>query len=232
MFWRIQSETLNTSPDTPTPQGRFVIHRHTDGEGPHLDLRLETDGCLTGWRIAATSLADLPWATAKPPHSPRWLDESGDAIREDAGVYAWEQRNRRGGTLILTGEHETRRIRIEPLETFPVPAARAILDAVRACNADIHDAARLIADGAAARQRAIARFCGLGRELDGDAFPESGWRDVLTRLTLDEIHTHLRAYEVRFDQKYPPAPVSQPEPLETEEQDHRAEAAMAIARGR
>lgn len=232
MFWRIQSEPLDAPPDTPVSEGRFVIHRHTDHEGPHLDLRLEADGYLTGWRIDATTLDDAPWATAKAPHPTRWLDDTADVLREDAGVYAWERHDGQGGVLLLRGEHETRRVRVEPIGAFPTHAARAILDALRAGNADVRQAPRLIADGVAARQRAIARFCGLGRELDGDAFPESGWRDILTRLSLDEIHTHLRAYEVRFDQKHPPAPVSQPEPLETEDQGTRAEAAMAIARGR
>ncbi|MCL4695239.1 MAG: hypothetical protein KJ060_22340, partial [Candidatus Hydrogenedentes bacterium] len=50
-------------------------------------------------------------------------------------------------------------------------------------------------------------------ELDGPSFDDTLWRRTLAQLSLDEIHVHLRAYETRFDQKYPPAPVSRPEPL-------------------
>jgi hypothetical protein len=75
----------------------------------------------------------------------------------------------------------------------------------------------------------------LGRELDGSAFDDSVWRRVLAGLSLDEIHSQLRAFEVRFDQKYPPSPVSRPEKLRDADAEDsagttRAEGAMAIAR--
>jgi hypothetical protein len=48
---------------------------------------------------------------------------------------------------------------------------------------------------------------------------------------LDEIQGHLRAYEVRFDRKHPPQPVSRPERLDVdEEQEHRTDAVMEILR--
>jgi hypothetical protein len=41
----------------------------------------------------------------------------------------------------------------------------------------------------------------------------------------------LRAYEVRFDAKYPPAPISRPEPLPEEDTGARHDAAWAIVQG-
>jgi len=71
--------------------------------------------------------------------------------------------------------------------------------------------------------------------LDGTAFDDGVWRRALASLSLDEIHSQLRTFEVRFDQKYPPSPVSRPARLsETDPADSagskRVEGAMAIAR--
>ncbi|HPO12065.1 MAG TPA: hypothetical protein PLI09_01365 [Candidatus Hydrogenedentes bacterium] len=90
------------------------------------------------------------------------------------------------------------------------------------------DAAQLIQDGVEARRRAIERFCGLGRVMDGANFDESVWRVTLDHLSLREIHHHLEAYEVRFDEKYPPQPVSQPEPLPEEDPQTWSERGMAL----
>jgi hypothetical protein len=98
-------------------------------------------------------------------------------------------------------------------------------------NAFESDAAQLVLDGIAARDRATARLCGLGRELDGGAFDESAWRKSLRGLSLDEIHAQLRAFEVRFDAKYPPAPVSRPERLPEDGEANRLDVARAIAAG-
>jgi hypothetical protein len=84
-------------------------------------------------------------------------------------------------------------------------------------------------DGALARQRAIERFCGLGRELDAEAFDPAVWRKTLAGLTLEEIQAHLRTYEVRFDRVYPPAPVSRPERL-ADDGSQRASVALGILR--
>lgn len=110
-----------------------------------------------------------------------------------------------------------------------------------ACLAAVRDAmgvqgftpeavAQAVADGVEARRRAVERFCGLGRELDGFAFDEGVWRRTLEPLSLREIHGHLSAYEVRFDQRHPPQAVSRPESLEEEGPKGLSERAMAILR--
>ena len=188
--------------------GRFVLHRHCDAQGPHLDLRLEQDGHVVGWRIDASALSGEPWATEKAPHPLRWLDQDGDAVREDAGVYRWLEHCAGGGVLLLAGNAGTRRLRVSREQGLPARYVRSICEALTECGAGTDQAGRLILDGMAARRRAVARLCGLGRELDGDAFDEAVCRKALSGLSLDEIHGQLRGYEVRFDRKYPPSAVS------------------------
>jgi len=109
-------------------------------------------------------------------------------------------------------------------------AARDIYAALEACEQGASKAAQLVRDGATARQRSLERLCGLGRELDGSSFDESLWRRTLADLTLEEIHTHLRAFEIRFDEKYPPEQIAQPERLSETENAERTDSALAILR--
>lgn len=226
MFWKIaQYEETQTPPDF-TPAGRFVLHRHADAQGEHLDLRLEADGHLRGWRIDAAALAQGAWATEKAPHPLRWLDDDAAAHRMDAGEYAIDC-NGPSAILLLRGVGGSARVVMMPAPELPASAARSIAETLHALKAAPAEAARLIQDGVAARSRATERLCGLARELDGDAFEEKLCRRTLAGCTLDEIHAQLRAYEVRFDAKYPPLPVSKPE---SEAETPRAREAMAIAR--
>lgn len=215
MFWKLDCEQAAPARETDAERfaGRFVLHRHHDAEGPHLDLRLEQDGYLVGWRIESTKLEGGLWAREKGPHPVAWLEQNGDAMREDAGLYAWLERDAAGGTLILRGAQGDRVLRVRRVSGLPTAAMRDVCEALRECAAPADHAGRLVRDGVAARRRAIARLCGLGRELDGSAFDETVWRRTLESCSLDEIHAHLRAFEVRFDTKYPPQPVSRPVPL-------------------
>lgn len=234
MYWKL------TCPATPQdraathpsggPDGRFVLHRHRDDQGPHLDLRLECGDCLLGWRIDAVGLDGDPWAVEKPPHPLHWLDGDGDAIREDAGVYTWLERGTDRRRLLLDGRGGPRTLLFERVPALSPRCARAVCEALAEVGAAAVDGGRLIRDGAAARRHAVARFCGLGRELDGSAFDEKVWRKALDTLSLDEIHDQLRAYEVRFDLRYPPEPVSRPERLPDDARDERMDVAMTILR--
>lgn len=229
MFWKIRCE------DAPeesghAPEGRFVLHRHVDKDGEHLDLRLECGDHLKGWRIDAGELGEEAWATEKAPHPVRWLDQNGDAVRMDAGTYAWARSGSNSGELLLFGGDGCRVVSVSRAEELPAYAARAIADTIREHEVEPSRAAALIVDGATARRRATERLCGLGRELDGEAFDETVWRKTLAALTLEEIHGQLRSFEVRFDVKHPPLPVSRPEAPEDGIQGARSDQALAIVR--
>ena len=229
MYWRLKLEETPNIDSLDLVDGRFILHKHHDHDGPHLDLRLEIDGYLMGWRIDSLSLEGRPWATEKAPHALRWLDCDAEAECVDAGVYMLQ--NRPGGDtriLLLKGIGGVKQLTAERVPGLPASVARDLVTTLRENNAAASGASQLVRDGLAARRRAVERLCGLGRELDGTAFDASSWRTLLAALSLEEIHAQLRAYEVRFDQKYPPSPVSRPERLH--EEPVRTDAALSIAR--
>lgn len=230
MFWKVSGENyVSEAVEEKAVDGRFVLHRHHDALGAHLDLRIEQDGYLVGWRVDGVSLDGEPWATEKTPHPIAWLQQDGDAVRLDAGQYRWIRRDAEVRELVLRSESGARRVRLEREAGLPPASIRRVCAALEACGADASEAGRLVSDGVAARRRGIERLCGLARELDGAAFDEGLWRKTLRFFSLDEIHAQLRVYEVRFDQKYPPGPVSRPEKLPDEDARGAAGAALAIA---
>jgi hypothetical protein len=231
MYWSLSLTREDLDSSECVADGRFVLHRHRDALGPHFDLRLEQGGALVGWRIDGESLDGALWASEKPPHPLRWLDVDGDALREDGGSYAWLARDRDSVSLRLMGADGCWRVDATRQPGLRPAVVRSVTEALRSAECLESDAAQLVLDGIAARDRATARLCGLGRELDGGAFDESAWRKSLRGLSLDEIHAQLRAFEVRFDAKYPPAPVSRPERLPEDGEVNRLDVARAIAAG-
>jgi hypothetical protein len=233
MYWNLtmRREEPGVDRDQLSADGRFVLHRHRDSVGAHFDLRLEQGGALVGWRIDGESLEGSLFASEKASHPVRWLDVDGDAIREDVGEYCWVSRGRDAGSLRLIGEDGSWLVSADRVAGLSPSAVRSVSDALESAGFSDCEAGRLVVDGIAARQRAVERLCGLGRELDGSAFDEDVWRQVSRGLSLEEIHGQLRAYEVRFDVKYPPSPVSRPEALDGDESGDRAGMALAIARG-
>jgi len=231
MFWKVHCEESNTDNRSNTSgDGRFVLHRHRDDAGMHVDLRLEWNGALLGWRIAGDTLETGAWATVKLPHATRWLDNDLDAECLDRGVYRWETRSATECRVTLCGANGTRVLTLEQ-QAVPMAELRHLWQACTDLGIQPNSAAQLIRDGHHARHRAIARLCGLGHELDASAFDEKAWQKTMAGLTLDEIHSQLRAFEVRFDHKYPPLPTSQPAPLALDSTDDRKSAAMLILRG-
>ncbi len=232
MYWKITVRPA--AQDAPerreAPTGRFILHRHHDNAGPHWDLRLEQAGHLVGWRLEC-ALSDTPaWALEKGAHPLRWLEHDGEAVREDAGLYsvaAWSKDER---VLHLEGREGEHILRAERMPFWPPETAREVHDILREEGAGPETLASLVRDGITARQRAIERFCGLARELDGDAFDASVWRRTFDTLTLDELNAHLRAYEIRFDHKFPPSPTSYPEALPESENGSWTDRAMGIVR--
>ena len=227
MYWTMAVSEVAETGGT-APQGRFVLHRHRDADGEHLDLRLEAEGYAAGYRIGGVSLRDGAWATEKLPHPLAWLERDGDAVREDAGVYAVLRHTAELREVELRGSAGTRVLRFERESSFDAASAREVALALRDTRSSPGDAGQLVRDGAAARAQALGRLCALGRELDGAAFDEGRWRRMLSGLSLEELHGELRGFEARFDARYPPQPVSQPEPLEDDAGMSRL---MALVRG-
>ena len=212
---------------------RFVVHRHTDDAGPHVDLRIERpDRLLAGWRLPADAIdrlssGDEVVCVLKPQHSADWLDhDSAECTAVDSGTYSETAMAADGSRRVvfrgrlLDGEFEFRPERDEVLvavlaetirETTDGPVGRDTADEVVAA----------VRDGRAARARAIERLCGLGRELDGDAFDQQLWRRMLAGLSLAEIHRQMARFERRFDEKYPPRPVTRSVPPPEEDSDRR-----------
>lgn len=231
MYWKLMCEHApDDAQDTAPTHGRFVVHRHHDALGPHLDLRLELEGCLAGFRIDAAALEGECWATEKAPHPLTWLDRDGDAVREDSGTYVRETFGEDELRIVLRGRRGTRVLRAVREQRLGPKAAGDICAALDEHGQDASQAAQLISDGIAARRRAIGRLCGLARELDGAAFDEDVCRRSAEHLTLDEIHAQLRPYENRFDAKYPPAPVSRPSVLPDASGKNARPDALAILR--
>ena len=186
------------------------------------------EGYLLGWRIDALNLDAEVLASEKAPHPPHWLDQDGEAQREDAGHYRWLSRTEDGGELMLYGEQGTRHIRVEREGELSPTKVCHILKALEKTGLKLSEAPALINDGIVARRHAVERFCGLGRELDGSAFEEKTWRTTLASRSLEDIQQHLRAYEVRFDQKFPPQATSQPESLPESNSEIRSGQALDI----
>lgn len=233
MYWKLTAESPATDAQAPPKAARrYVLHRHHDPQGPHLDLRLEQDGYLLGWRIDADTLDGEIWAEEKPPHPCRWLDHDGDAVRIEAGTYAWVRHDAEGGMLDLyPAGAAPRSLTLQRIHALAPSQARDLIETIAREGIRGEQVPALLRDGLCARRRAIERFRGLGRELDGAAFDATLWRRTLEACTLDEIHGHLRSFEVRFDLAYPPTPVSKPEPLDTATDTPRAKLALSIAQG-
>lgn len=200
-------------------EGRYVVHRHADEGGPHLDLRVEVaERSLAGWRLPADAIDRMGTGedvlcAVKAEHPARWLDhDSSVCAVVDAGRYT-ESRDEDGSVRLafsgpaLNGVYEFRRRSNEGVVMALIKTAEQFTGK-RVEVADVERLATAAEDGRTARVRAEERLCGLGRELDGDAFDETLWRCMLAPLSLKEIYRQVARFERRYDEKYPPAHVT------------------------
>ena len=218
MLHQLRCERGESQGDSADSAGRrFVLHRHRDDDGEHLDLRLEQDGYLMGFRIDGEGLDGTAWATLKAPHPLSWLTQDGAAVREDEGTYHWDSGDAVEGVLVLSGGRERISIWVNAVEGVRASDVAQLRATAASLEVPLSALASLAEDGRTARDRAVTRYCGLGRELDGDSFDETLWRRTLAGESLGVVQQYLHGLEVRFDKKYPPLPVSQPEVLPREE---------------
>ena len=228
MYWQVTEITRGAPTPDVDDAPRFVLHRHEDNAGVHHDLRLEEGNCLLGFRVAGDAFEKGRWATEKMPHPKEWLEHDRDAQRVLKGRYQWREAGTQQRELLLFGQDATVTVRLERCDAPSVDTVRALMELTRD-HALAHDSlAGLVEDGLTARRNAIARFCGLSRELDGDGFDEEGWRALLAGMTLRQVGERLAAIETRYDRLHPPQPASRPEPLDRDIPEDRAQKALQI----
>lgn len=216
MYWQITEIKRKEAQPAEETAGRFVLHQHRDEGGAHFDLRLETGDCLSGWRVAGETFETGCWATEKLPHPAAWLEQDRDARREQDGAYAWRYRDAQRCCVALTSGDETTEVTLERCPGPSVEEVRALTAMASERGLAFAALPGLVEDGLTARTRAVERFCGLSRALDGDGFDEAGWRRLLGEMRLAEIGARLAKVELRHDRAHPPLPVSRPEPLDPE----------------
>ena len=222
-----------------TAEGKYVIHRHADGGGVHLDLRYEVGDKLSGFRIPVAELEEFFGTGSKECepkglHPVAWLEvNTSDCTLVERGVYGWRQSDGDGRVLVLRGEKwsGTFAVRRDDTPQMNLDAVRRVAEACGAERFDEAVAQRIVSkmqDGESARHHAVERLCGVGREVDGERFDEELWRRSVAGLSLREIQAHVGAYEKRFDEKYPLQPVTKPEPLDVQDNGRWQEIAAML----
>lgn len=216
MFSRFQSCTSELSELEPFhSEGRFVLHRHRDKYGDHLDLRIEQDGYLLGWRLEAQELGEVMWGTEKLPHHPAWLEEKNGVEVVLTGKYRWHSHDENSGYLILYDDQNTtpvRTYRIDRWRGLPLSIQQKIARCVQQHGIRWGQLAGLIEDGLTARKQAIHRLRGLVQFLDGESLDDSHWIQLLEQASLHEIHRYLHQWSVRAEMQQPPPRLTKPDP--------------------
>ncbi len=225
-------ECARTETDHPHRELPYFMHRHEDAGAVYIDLHIERPGCgVARWRMAVDvidrlSAGEEVVCTLNPQDSMRSLDrDAPEYTVVDEGTYA--DAGQAGGRhrlvfsgRVLDGEFEFRAVCDDSTVAALAEAIReepgAMLGPER-----VEEFVAAARDGRVARRRAVERLCGLGRELDGDAFDAQLWRRMLDGLSLSEIHRQTAKFERRFDEKYPPQPVSRSASLPEEDSDRR-----------
>ncbi|MFC1735120.1 hypothetical protein ACFL1X_03320 [Candidatus Hydrogenedentota bacterium] len=218
--------------------GRFVVHEHVDVHGEHVDIRLEAGSCLIGWRMR--SLSELK-GRLKALHPLRWLDVDVDNCkRVDGGEYRIVSRQVGGIEIEFAGDRLSGHFEAKEVISGGDGLVEGLVEELRAelevrgpdvvlPGSDADFVMVLMRDGLNARRDALERMCSLGRDLDGDAFPESFWRERQSSLSVSDMKDNLALLERRFNEKYPPRPLSvREDPGVDAEADERIEKVKAI----
>lgn len=221
MFWMLDSiETINTDP-LDGWAGQWILHRHRDHYGPHLDLRLEFRGILGGLRVDADALIPGVPATEKGPHPNAWLTAEGPAQEVGRGRWAWEKYTPDHRVLLLDNGTDRLRLGWKRAPALPTSVIVQLAAWAQQNHLTPDQLSALCADGLRARQAARARCRGLAALIEAEHFDPDAWNDLLEPLNLDALNQKLDALEARLDQLHPPAPWTHPPDATTETPEHQ-----------
>jgi len=236
---REAEERTGAEVDRPHRELHYLMHRHEGAGGVYLDLHIERPGCgVARWRMGVDVLERLSAGeevvcTLNPEDSMRLAEhDTPEHATVDEGTYVdqGEAEDRRRLVFrgrVLDGEYEFRAVCDDNVVTALAEAIREEPDGPLTPES-VEEFIVAARDGRIARGRAVERLCGLGRELDGDAFDDRLWRRMLDGLSLAEIHRQTARLERRFDEKYPPRPVSRSASLPQEDSDRRETVAAIL----
>ena len=206
MLWTLESmEPVDTEPADGWA-GQWVLHRHRDTDGPHLDLRLETGGILGGLRIDGEALNPGVRAIEKAPHPLDWLTTDGPAQADGRGQWGWDTRKPERRILILDDGADRYRLVWRRLPPLPPDAHARLSEWCREHRLAPAELPGLCADGLRARQAALARCQGLAALIEGDRFDPNAWQILLEPLDLEALNRRLEALEAQLDRLHPPIP--------------------------
>jgi len=232
-------ERTGTEAEHPYREFKYLVHRHEDTGGVYLDLHIERPGgSVARWTMGVDILDRLSAGeevvcTLNPEDSMRLAEQDiSEYAMVDEGTYTdkGEGDGRRRLVFrgqVLDGEYEFRAVCDDSVVAALAEAVREEPDALLTPES-VKEFIAAARDGRVARGRAVERLCGLGRELDGDAFDDRLWRRMLDGLSLTEIHRQTTGLERRFDEKYPPRSVSRSASLPEEHSDRRETVAAIL----
>jgi len=218
---------------------QYLVHRHDGTGGTYLDLHIERPGgSVARWTMGVNGLDRLSAGeeavcTLNPEDSMRLADQdTPEYAMVDEGTYTdkGEAAGRRRLVFrgrVLDGEYEFRVVCDDNVVGVLADAIREEPDTLLTPES-VKEFIAAARDGRVARGRAVERLCGLGRELDGDAFDDRLWRRMLDGLSLAEMYRQTARLERRFDEKYPPRSVSRSTSLPEEHSDRRETVAAIL----
>lgn len=201
----------------PIATGRFIVQRHQDNLGVHIDIRLEHEGYLTGWRIDGVSeLADEMWGEAKLPHNPNLLYDA-NLPEIERGIYQWYLEDGEIGILELVSTSEDCKVfRVEKCCGVPLSVQRKLIEICSGYGLKWDEVSSLIGDGLKAREWMITKICGMAQYLDDQAFVQDDYVEYLKNRSFEELKESLIIWEKRLSLKKPVERVTKPINVEQE----------------
>ena len=179
--------------------GQYIIHAYTKHSDKYLDLRLNCGDYLSGWRIYGYGeLACEMWGEPKLPHNPGVLEDSNFTCI-DRGIFKWYANSEKDWLLELESESgQTKVYTVERHWGLPANIQSAIITLTEEKGYSPEEVLTLLNEGLQAREWVITKICGIGKYIEGEAFCEQAWRDVLKKKPFHELRECLTSWQKRL----------------------------------